>query len=119
LVVIRGINPENTGRSGHRDPTSKAGASPPRDKSSPASSAGDPCVFYGTVDGYELYLLLYVDDGLILSKSSEAIHKLLNHTKRSFEMTIGRCQCYVGTEIRRDRCKKKIYIGQQAYIKKL
>ncbi|GLV32903.1 hypothetical protein CBL_20052 [Carabus blaptoides fortunei] len=36
LVVIRGINPENTGRSGHRDPTSKAGASPPRDKSSPA-----------------------------------------------------------------------------------
>ncbi|GLV37512.1 hypothetical protein CBL_20326 [Carabus blaptoides fortunei] len=39
--------------------------------------------------------------------------------KRTFEITIGSYQCYVGMEIRRDRVKKKIYIGQQACIMKL
>lgn len=82
-------------------------------------SVADPCVFYGMVEGHELYLLLYVDDGLVLSKSNKAIDQLLSYMKENFEMTTGNCQYYVGMEIRRDRAKKKISIGQQAYIKKL
>ncbi|XP_024890178.1 uncharacterized protein LOC112468471 [Temnothorax curvispinosus] len=82
-------------------------------------SQADPCVFYGTVDGHELYVLLYVDDGLVLSRSTELIHQLLSHMKRNFELTIGNCQYYVGMEIRSDRAKKGMCIGQQAYIKKL
>jgi len=47
----------------------------------------DPCVYYNKVHGGEyIYLLLYVDDMLIASKSRSVIDKLKKQVSSEFEM---------------------------------
>jgi len=44
-------------------------------------SQADPCVFSGRVNGSMVILALYVDDGLIISKSSSAINNVIEALK--------------------------------------
>lgn len=82
-------------------------------------SKADPCVFSGRVNGIKVILLLYVDDGLILSKCKKTLEAVINHLSNNFEMTRGSDGHYVGMEIHRDRKRKTIFINQSAYIKKI
>jgi len=82
-------------------------------------SKADPCVFSGSIDEIKVILLLYVDDGLILTKCKNTLERVLSHLSQKFEVT----QCsdghYIGMEIHRDRKRQAIFINQSLYIQKV
>lgn len=82
-------------------------------------SHSDPCVFYGSIHGGKVILSLYVDDGLILSRSQTAIDSLVSKLQDTFKITLGNANYYVGLEIGRNRKEGTISIGQRAYIDKI
>jgi len=65
----------------------------------------------------KIYLIIYVDDGLILASSKEALNVVLNHLKSHIRITIGDAKEYIGIEIIRDIEVKTIFIHQASYIK--
>ena len=81
----------------------------------------DPCVYFRKLhDGNFIYLLLYVDDMLIASKSKMEIEKLKSQLSCDFEMKdLGEAKKILGMEIERDRSKGKICLSQKQYLKKV
>jgi len=67
-------------------------------------------VYYNKPPGREyIYLLLYVDDMIITSRSSSAIDKLKKHLSFEFEMKdLGEATKVLGMEIEQDRRSGKI-----------
>lgn len=82
-------------------------------------SLSDPCVFYGEICGEKVILLLYVDDGLLLSRSQKAIDTLIEKLRNEFKITLGKANYYVGIEISRNRNENTISISQGAYIDRI
>jgi len=78
----------------------------------------DSCVYTGKVGGMRVYLSLYVDDGLLVSPSMEALDKVIESLSRKFEVKHGNATIFVGIEIERDE-KNGIKLSQQKYIKKV
>jgi len=78
----------------------------------------DSCVYTGKVGGMMVYLALYVDDGLLVSPSMEAIDKVIESLSRKFEVKHGKAIIFVGIEIEQDE-KNGIKLSQQKYIKKI
>jgi len=78
----------------------------------------DSCVYTGKVGGMRVYLALYVDDGLLVSPSMEALDKVVESLSRKFEVKHGNATIFVGIEIERDE-KDGIKLSQQKYIKKV
>lgn len=83
------------------------------------SNPADPCIFRGEVNGEEVLLALYVDDGLLAAKSKQTIDIVLKNLKKNFEITIGKADHYVGLQISRKRETKEIFVNQRAYLKKV
>ena len=81
----------------------------------------DPCVYFRKLqDGTFIYLLLYVDDMLIASKSKVEIDKLKSQLSCEFEMKdLGEAKKILGMEIERDRSKGKVCLSQKQYMKKV
>jgi len=75
----------------------------------------DPCVYYNRLpEGEYIYLLLYVDDMLIASKSRSAINKLKKDLSFEFEMKdLGEAQKVLGMEIVRDGRSGKVSLTQK------
>jgi len=72
------------------------------------------------LDGTYVYLLLYVDDMLIASKSISEINKLKTLLNNKFEMkNLGAAKKILGMEIHRDRSAGKLYLSQKKYIEKV
>lgn len=82
-------------------------------------SLSDGCVFRGEINGHKVILLLYVDDGLVLSSNAAALKVVMDHLASNFMITKGYENHYVGIEFVRDRANRKIFINQQGYIQKL
>ncbi|KAG8503054.1 hypothetical protein CXB51_000810 [Gossypium anomalum] len=65
-----------------------------------------------------IYLLLYVDDMLIASKSQKEIDKLKAQLNEEFEMKdLGEAKKILGMEISRDRQRGKLCLNQKQYLK--
>ncbi|RVW57769.1 Retrovirus-related Pol polyprotein from transposon TNT 1-94 [Vitis vinifera] len=81
----------------------------------------DSCVYFKTLpDGSFIYLLLYVDDMLIVDKNRAEINKLKQLLSSEFEMKdLGAAKKILGMEIWRDRDAGLLYVSQQKYIEKL
>ena len=79
----------------------------------------DKCVFMGVVQKCVVYLALYVDDGLIVSESMNAISEVLENLKSQFKITFGAADDFVGMEIQRNRERRTIKISQSGYIAKI
>lgn len=79
--------------------------------------SADPCVFIRERDG--LYFALYVDDGLCIAKSSDVIEEFLTSLEKTFKMTRGSAECFIGIEISRDRQARSIKLNQRGYLKKV
>jgi len=81
----------------------------------------DPCVYYNKLHGGEyIYLLLYVDDMLIVSKSISAIDKLKKNLSFEIEMKdLGEEKKVLGMEIERDWKSGKVNLTQKRYLKKV
>lgn len=78
----------------------------------------DRCVFYGIYGGYEVYLALFVDDGIVASKSSRVIDNIVRSLSEEFEITLGDCSSFIGMQICRDRVSKSMFVHQSAYARK-
>lgn len=77
----------------------------------------DTCI-YTTTDG-NLYLDLYVDDGLVIGKTLDTITHLLNELKNKFEVTVTSDNYYLGLEIKRDRQNRRLKIHQSTYTRNI
>uniref|UniRef100_A0A5B7BYT4 Reverse transcriptase Ty1/copia-type domain-containing protein n=1 Tax=Davidia involucrata TaxID=16924 RepID=A0A5B7BYT4_DAVIN len=69
-------------------------------------------------DGSFIYLLLYVDDMLIASKSKVEIDRLKVQLNSEFDMKdLGEAKKILGMEIKRDRVKGTVFLTQTQYLK--
>ena len=67
-----------------------------------------------------LYLLLYVDDMLIASRSMDVVKRLKRILSSKFEMKdLGPAENILRMEICRDRCKGVLHLSQERYIQKV
>ncbi|KAE8717034.1 cytochrome P450 71A9-like [Hibiscus syriacus] len=81
----------------------------------------DHCVYLQKLkDGSFIYLVLYVDDMLITSKSQKEIDKLKTQLNQKFEMKdLGEAKKILGMEISRDRQRGKLCLTQKQYMRKV
>ncbi|KAG8492016.1 hypothetical protein CXB51_015329 [Gossypium anomalum] len=71
-------------------------------------------------EGTFIYLLLYVDDMLIASKSKVEIERLKTQLNLEFEMKdLGEAKKIFGMEIWRDRAHDRVSLSQKQYLKKV
>jgi hexokinase len=66
-----------------------------------------------------MYMALYVDDGLLFSKDSEQVKKLMNIMKTVFKVRESQGSCFLGIQIERNRRKKEIFLHQEMYSLKV
>jgi len=79
----------------------------------------DPSVFVGEFMNSVVYLALYVDDGLIMAKHTEAIDKVLEAISTKFEILVSDADVFVGLQIDRDAVTRDIFISKEGYINTL
>ncbi|KAL1488506.1 hypothetical protein ABEB36_014972 [Hypothenemus hampei] len=82
------------------------------------STDADPCVFVGRIKNNILLLVLYVDDGLIMSKEKNAIMDVISNLKQRFEITFSEPQSFVGIEILKND-DGSIFINQESYTRRI
>lgn len=71
-------------------------------------------------DGSLVYLLLYVDDMLLVSKDMRDVKKLKNQLESSFVMKdLGPARRILGMDIYRNRSKGVLRLSQSEYVKKV
>ena len=80
----------------------------------------DHCVSIGEVNGVLVYIVLYVDDGLVISVCLKiAIKIVLQYLRENFQITEGTPNEFIGMEIKRDRVKGELKVSQPYYIDKI
>ncbi|KAK5773310.1 hypothetical protein PVK06_049616 [Gossypium arboreum] len=81
----------------------------------------DHCVYFQKLqEGTFIYLLLYVDDMLIASKSKIEIERLKTQLNLEFEIKdLGEAKKIFGMEIWRDRAHDRVSLSQKQYLKKV
>lgn len=62
-----------------------------------------------------MYLALFVDDGLIVSESNDAIQTVVIKLSNAFKITVADAKLFIGMQIERDRSNKRIFIHQSLY----
>lgn len=82
-------------------------------------SEADQCIYTGQVEGCEVFLALFVDDGLVASKSSSVLEKMIVRMKGEFEITLGDASKFVGVQIERNRDNKTMFIHQSEYVNRI
>lgn len=75
-------------------------------------STNDPCLYVSST----LYLVLYVDDGLIAAQSGEEADQLIHAMKQCFDVKTSEARFSLGLQIERNHHQQAIRIHQQAYI---
>ena len=84
-------------------------------------STSDPCLLIGkSKDVQDVYTMVYVDYVIIASKSKEASEEIFATMRQSFELiTTDDTHSFLGIKIERKRYERKLWILQQAYLKKI
>jgi hypothetical protein len=82
------------------------------------AAKADPCLYI--LKDRELFILLYVDDCMILGKSMDDIRWVKKELFKSFEMKdLGKMETFLGMEIAIDNKKGTVEISHRQYIEKL
>jgi hypothetical protein len=81
-------------------------------------SKEDACLYIRERDGNKMFLVLYIDDGLVVASDKEELNSFLHDLKQSFKIVERPATCYLGLEIDRRR-DGKIKIPQEAYAKRI
>lgn len=80
----------------------------------------DHCLYMQIMDGLVCYVLLYVDDLLIVSSDIDCIDAVKRKLSREFEMTdVGNVDTFLGIHIERDKAKCNITMSQTNYFEKV
>ena len=84
-------------------------------------SCFDSCVYFKkTEKGNLIYLLIYVDDMLVICKDMADINILKDALKSEFEMKdLGAAKRILGIDIIRDRKRGTLALNQTKYIQKV
>lgn len=77
------------------------------------------CIFKGCVDGENVFLALFVDDGLVAAKSNRVLDAVISHLKSAFRITVGDVSRFVGLQIERNRVDKTMFVHQSEYAEKI
>lgn len=77
----------------------------------------DKCVYVSSNREALVYLLLYVDDGLLCSTNPTIITEVLNDLQKEFNVKICEALNFIGIQI--EQCKDYIFIHQRKYIEKM
>ena len=85
-----------------------------------AQSPTDNCVYFSNHDGRRPLIMLFVDDGLMISNSPAQMDSVLAFMKDVFitKVTMDP-ELHVGIHLKRDRHHRIIYIDQELYINSL
>eukprot|EP00253_Pinus_taeda_P035114 PITA_35114 len=74
------------------------------------------CVFK-LIGDRVIYLVLYVDDMLLVGNDKEIIQDLKTQLSSKFDMKdLGGANYILGMEIKRDRAKRKLWLNQRKYV---
>ena len=69
------------------------------------------------IDDHVIYLVLYVDDMLLVGNDKEIIQDLKTQLSSKFDMKdLGASSYILGMEIKRDRTKRKLWLNQRKYV---
>ena len=69
------------------------------------------------IGGHLIYLVLYVDDMLLIGNNKEIIQDVKTQLSSTFDMKdLGASNFILGMEIKRDRKKRKICLNQRKYV---
>ena len=80
----------------------------------------DPCLYMKDVKSVPMFLLLYVDDMLLVSPSMKSILEVQKFLNRNFDMkNLGDAKCILGMHIVRDRANSTLLLNQTEYVKKI
>ncbi|CAM8938448.1 unnamed protein product [Rhodiola kirilowii] len=80
----------------------------------------DPCFYFASVENCPVYMLLYVDDILLISKSVDKIKVLKSQLSSEFDMKdLGKAKKILGMVIDRDRSKCFLKLHQRPYLEKI
>jgi hypothetical protein len=77
----------------------------------------DHCVYFKLIGDNLIYLVLYVDDMLLIGNNKEITQDVKNQLSSKFDMKyLGASNFILGMEIKRDRKKRKISLNQRKYV---
>jgi transposase InsO family protein len=78
----------------------------------------DSCVYVMRDDSSVMYLLVYVDDLLLVASDSAQLTSVKAQLSSRFEMKdMGEAQFILGVQITRDRARRRLYLSQAEYIR--
>ena len=83
------------------------------------SSDADPCLYFRRNNKEVLFVLIWVDDGLVISDDANLVTQVIEYLKKYFEMRCTHANHFVGISITRNRRDKVLYLSQPDYIKKI
>lgn len=72
-------------------------------------------VYVGRVCDERVYLILFVDDGLILAKTKIVLDSVISVLRSEFEITVNEPDVFVGVQIERNREEKSMFLCQSNY----
>nr|GEY60240.1 retrovirus-related Pol polyprotein from transposon TNT 1-94 [Tanacetum cinerariifolium] len=83
-------------------------------------NCNEPCVYMKASGSYVTFLILYVDDILIMENNISMLQDVKSYLGRCFAMKdLGEVEYILGIKIYRDRSKRLIGLCQSAYIEKI
>lgn len=82
-------------------------------------SEADACLYYTICNNNKLYVILYVDDGIICGDNSSQINNFLYKLKAEFKVKSSESEFFVGMLIKGDRENKTLKLFQSAYVHKI
>jgi len=80
-------------------------------------SGVDHCLYSKQVGNHFIYVVLYVDDMLLVGNNMDVIKEVKSHLSTKFDMKdFGVANFIMGMEIKRDRGNKKLWLNQRKYV---
>lgn len=77
----------------------------------------DKCLYFNNQKS--LLLVIYVDDGLVVSKDKKLLDSLIEYLKKNFELKVMECESYLGFQVLRDKNRKWLKLQQAHYADKI
>jgi hypothetical protein len=80
-------------------------------------SRADHCVYSKQVGNHFIYVVLYVDDMLLVGNNMDVIKEVKSQLSSKFDMKdLGAANFIMGMEIKRDHANRKLWLNQRKYV---
>lgn len=77
------------------------------------------CISWVYIYNIKVILIIYVDDGLLISSSKLVTKEVLYELKNKFELAISKVNYCIELEVSRNLMNGFIFICQESYIKQI